>query len=226
MKVLVVDDHPLIQTGVKSMLSRHDGTCQIVEAPDCASAVALLADGTDMPDLILLDLNLPDCSGLAALDAVRAAAPGAPVVVLSAEDDRNTILDALNRGAMGFIPKSMNPDLVWSALGLVLAGGVYVPHTVVAGQGNGPNDRGNKAASDSVPGLASLGLTERQIDTLRMLVKGLPNKTIARNLGISEATVKVYVSAALRAMNVTSRTQAVIWLSRHGISIEDRPGAA
>lgn len=225
MKVLVVDDHPLIRTGVRGMLSRHDGACDIAEAEDCGSAIALLANG-DVPDLILLDLNLPDCSGLAALDAVRAAAPSAPVVVLSAEEDKNTILDALNRGAMGFIPKSMNPDLVWSALGLVLAGGIYVPHTVVAGQGSGASGRGSKAASDSVPSLASLGLTERQIDTLRMLVKGMPNKTIARHLGISEATVKVYVSAALRAMNVTSRTQAVIWLARHGISIEDKPGAA
>lgn len=224
MKVLVVDDHPLIQTGVKSMLSRHDGTCQIVEAPDCASAIALLG-GEKTPDLILLDLNLPDCSGLAALDAIRAAAPATPVVVLSGEDNRNTILDALNRGAMGFIPKTMNPDLVWSALGVVLAGGVYVPHNVVAGQRSStPGNNGQ--ASENASTLASLGLTERQIETLHMLVRGLPNKTIARNLGISEATVKVYVSAALRAMNVTSRTQAVIWLSRHGISLEDKPGAA
>lgn len=225
MKVLVVDDHPLIRTGVRGMLARHDTACAVVEADDCASAVALLADGTDVPDLILLDLNLPDCSGLAALDAVRAAAPAAPVVVLSAEDDRNTILDALNRGAMGFITKTMNPDLVWSALGLVLAGGVYVPHNVVTGHGSGTPGR-NGQASANASTLASLGLTDRQIETLRMLVRGLPNKTIARNLGISEATVKVYVSAALRAMNVTSRTQAVIWLSRHDISLEDKPGAA
>lgn len=225
MKVLVVDDHPLIRTGVRGMLARHDQACDVAEADDCGSAVALLANGGDAPDLILLDLNLPDCSGLAALDTVRAAAPSVPVVVLSAEDDRNTILDALNRGAMGFIPKSMNPELVWSALGLVLAGGVYVPHTVVAGQTSTVSGR-NGQASANASTLASLGLTERQIDTLRMLVKGLPNKTIARNLGISEATVKVYVSAALRAMNVTSRTQAVIWLARQGISIEDKPGAA
>jgi DNA-binding NarL/FixJ family response regulator len=226
MKVLVVDDHPLIRTGVRGMLARHDQACDVAEAEDCNSALALLANGGNAPDMILLDLNLPDCSGLAALDAVRAAAPSTPVVVLSAEEDRHTILDALNRGAMGFIPKSMNPDLVWSALGLVLAGGVYVPHTVVARQGNGSNGRSNKPVPGNAPTLASLGLTERQIDTLRMLVKGLPNKIIARNLGISEATVKVYVSAALRAMNVTSRTQAVIWLARHGINLEGKPDIA
>jgi len=221
MKVLIVDDHPLIRTGVKAMLCRHDADCDVIEAPDCGSALALLSEGRNVPDLILLDLNLPDCAGLAALDAVRAASSNAPVVVLSATDDRSTILDALNGGAMGFIPKTMNPDLVWSALGLVLAGGIYVPHTVINEQKAAPPPGSRTSATtDKSAGLASLGLTDRQVDTLRMLVKGLPNKTIARNLGISEATVKVYVSAALRAMNVTSRTQAVIWLARNDIGLE------
>lgn len=225
MRILVVDDHPLIRAGVRGMLARHDQACDVAEADDCGSAIALLGNGGDTPDLILLDLSLPDCGGLAALEAVRAAAPNAPVVVLSAEENRNTILDALNRGAMGYIPKTMDPDLVWLALGIVLAGGVYVPHCVVTELGSDPPARNGRSA-ENAPSLVSLGLTERQIETLRMLVRGLPNKTIARNLGISEATVKVYVSAALRAMNVTSRTQAVIWLSRHGIRLGDKRGVA
>ncbi len=219
MRVLIVDDHPLIRTGVSAMLSRHDGDCTVLEAPDCRSAIAHLADGKPAPDLILLDLNMPDCAGLAALEAVREAAPDTPVIVLSADDDRDTILDALNLGAMGFIPKTMNPELVWSALGLVLAGGIYVPHKVISGQKDSLAFGSRAPATDEGASLSSLGLTERQIDTLRMLVKGLPNKTIARNLGISEATVKVYVSASLRAMNVTSRTQAVIWLAQNGIRL-------
>lgn len=219
MRVLIVDDHPLIRTGVSAMLSRHDGDCTVLEAPDCRSAIAHLADGKPAPDLILLDLNMPDCAGLAALEAVRDAAPDTPVIVLSADDDRDTILDALNLGAMGFIPKTMNPELVWSALGLVLAGGIYVPHKVISGQRDSLAFGSRAPATDEGASLSSLGLTERQIDTLRMLVKGLPNKTIARNLGISEATVKVYVSASLRAMNVTSRTQAVIWLAQNDIRL-------
>lgn len=219
MRVLIVDDHPLIRTGVSAMLSRHDGDCTVLEAPDCRSAIAHLADGKPAPDLILLDLNMPDCAGLAALEAVRDAAPDTPVIVLSADDDRDTILDALNLGAMGFIPKTMNPELVWSALGLVLAGGIYVPHKVISGQKDSLPSVSRVPATDESASLSSLGLTERQVDTLRMLVKGLPNKTIARNLGISEATVKVYVSASLRAMNVTSRTQAVIWLAQNGIRL-------
>ena len=219
MRVLIVDDHPLIRTGVSAMLSRHDGDCTVLEAPDCRSAIAHLADGKPAPDLILLDLNMPDCAGLAALEAVRDAAPDTPVIVLSADDDRDTILDALNLGAMGFIPKTMNPELVWSALGLVLAGGIYVPHKVISGQRDSLAFGSRAPATDEGASLSSLGLTERQIDTLRMLVKGLPNKTIARNLGISEATVKVYVSASLRAMNVTSRTQAVIGLAQNDIRL-------
>lgn len=219
MRVLIVDDHPLIRTGVSAMLSRHDGDCTVLEAPDCRSAIAHLAYGRPAPDLILLDLNMPDCAGLAALEAVRDAAPDTPVIVLSADDDRDTILDALNLGAMGFIPKTMNPELVWSALGLVLAGGIYVPHKVISGQRDSLAFGSRAPATDEGASLSSLGLTERQIDTLRMLVKGLPNKTIARNLGISEATVKVYVSASLRAMNVTSRTQAVIWLAQNDIRL-------
>lgn len=217
MEILVIDDHPLVRAGVSAMLSRHDAQCLIREASDCSTATRWLIEAASAPDLILLDLNLSDCSGLAALAAIRAAAPCTPVVVLSAKDDRRTILDAFNLGAMGFIPKTMSPDLIWSALGVVLAGGVYVPREIIsdAAEPEPPVTLGG------MPALQALGLTERQIDTLRMLVRGLPNKTIARKLGIAEATVKAYISAVLRAMNVTSRTQAVIWLSRNGVRFDE-----
>jgi len=216
LEILVIDDHPLIRSGISAMLLCHDAQCVIREASDCGTAIRWLIDATNSPDLILLDLNLSDCSGLAALAAIREAAPCTPVVVLSAKDDRKTILDAFDLGAMGFIPKTMSPDLIWSALGLVLAGGVFVPHTIVsdAAEPEPPVTLSGTSA------LQSLGLTVRQIDTLRMLVQGLPNKSIARNLGIAEATVKAYISAVLRAMNVTSRTQAVIWLSRNGVRFD------
>ena len=169
------------------------------------------------PDLILLDLNLSDCYGLAALAVVREAAPSTPVVVLSAKDDKQTILGAFNHGAMGFIPKTMNSDLIWSALGVVLAGGIYVPHTIITDA----TEPEPPATPGGMPPLQALGLTERQIETLGMLVRGLSNKIIARKLGIAEATVKAYISAVLRAMNVTSRTQAVIWLARNGVRFDE-----
>lgn len=219
MKVLVVDDHPLIRSGVTAMLHRHDGDCVALEAPDCRTALHMLGQGS-FPDLVLLDLHLPDCMGLEAIDAVRQACPGIPIVVLSAEDDRKTILDALNRGAMGFIPKTMNPDLIWSAIGLVLAGGIYVPHTVIAIGEEPASARVAGSAPAGSMDLQTLGLTRRQIDTLHLLVQGLSNKMIARKLDIAEATVKVHVTAVMRALNVTTRTQAVIWLSRHGIRFD------
>lgn len=221
MKVLIVDDHPLIRSGVKAMLVRHERRAVVREARQLQEALGMLDEVNGVPDLILLDLNLPDCSGLPTLNAIREAAPDTPVVVLSADDSKSTILGSLDHGASGFIPKTMSPDLIWSALGLVLAGGVYIPHTVIFDAGK------LDAAEPERPGtlrgvavLQSRGLTERQIDTLRMLVLGLPNKSIARKLGIAEATVKVYVSAVLRALNVTSRTQAVIWLSQNGIQFD------
>ena len=217
MEILVIDDHPLIRSGVSAMLAHHDAQCVIREASNCSTARRWLIEAAGPPDLILLDLNLSDCYGLAALAIVREAAPCTPVVVLSAKDDRRTILAAFNLGAMGFIPKTMSPDLIWSALGVVLAGGVYVPHKIIsdAAAPEPPVTHGG------MPALLSLGLTERQIDTLKMLVRGLPNTTIARNLGIAEATVKAYISAVLRAMNVTSRTQAVIWLARNGVLFDE-----
>ena len=217
MEILVIDDHPLIRSGVSAMLARHDAQCVIREASSCSTARNWLIKVASPPDLILLDLNLSDCYGLAALAVVREAAPCTPVVVLSANDDRKTILAAFNLGAMGFIPKTMSPELIWSALSFVLAGGVYVPHKMIsdAAEPEPPVTLGGMAA------LQTLDLTERQIETLRMLVRGLPNKTIARNLGIAEATVKAYISAVLRAMNVTSRTQAVIWLARNGVRFDE-----
>lgn len=221
MKVLIVDDHPLIRSGVKAMLVRHERRVLVREARQLGEALGMLEEVNGAPDLILLDLNLPDCSGLPTLTAIREAAPCTPVVVLSADDSKSTILGSLDRGALGFIPKTMSPDLIWSALGLVLAGGVYVPHKVIFDAGKlDAAEPGRPGTLGRVAVLHSLGLTERQIDTLRMLVQGLPNKSIARNLGITEATVKVYVSAVLRALNVTSRTQAVIWLSQNDIKFE------
>ena len=138
--------------------------------------------------------------------------PGMPVLVLSATHDQATVEHALDLGAMGFIPKTANTRVLLDALRLVLSGGVYVP---------AESTRANGALRPrSVTRPEQLGLTSRQADVLKLLVQGKPNKLICRDLRLSEGTVKVHVSAILRALNVHNRTQVVIELARRGVRLE------
>ena len=132
MKVLIVDDHPLIRSGVTAMLAHHERHIVVREARQLGEALGMLGEENETPDLILLDLNLPDSTGLRTLATIREAAPHTPVVVLSADDSKGTILGSLDCGAQGFIPKTMDPELIWAALGIVLAGGIYLPREALA----------------------------------------------------------------------------------------------
>jgi DNA-binding NarL/FixJ family response regulator len=212
MKILVVDDHPLIQQALRQVLATLDPTLEFLEAQDASEAHAALSREPDT-DLILLDLALPGCDGFQLLEDLRREWPGMPVLVLSATHDRETVEHALDLGAMGFIPKTANTRVLLEALQLVLAGGVYVPNEPAR-------------ASASLRSRASftrpeqLGLTLRQADVLKLLVQGKPNKLICRDLKLSEGTVKVHVSAILRALNVRNRTQVVIELARRGVRLD------
>jgi DNA-binding NarL/FixJ family response regulator len=216
MKILLVDDHTLFREGMRLVLSELDPGCQIVEASTCQAAFDFAQAESDF-DVVLLDLNLPDMPGFAALSVLREEHPQLPVVVLSASDDRATVLEALDRGAMGFIPKSSSSQVLMGALKLVLAKGVYIPATVL-----------NEASVPVPPAFSTnpakpirpidLGLTERQMDVLGLMVRGEPNKLICRELGLAEGTVKTHVTAVLRALNVTNRTQAVLAVSRLGLT--------
>lgn len=216
MKVLIVDDHPLVRSGIKTMLLQHGQADHVLEAPDLRAALACLRNAAAAPDLILVDLQLPDCSGSAILTAIREAAPRSPMVVIAADDRKDTILGSLDAGAMGFIPKTFDPERIWAALGTVLRGGIFFPRDIV---GAAEAKRGERRVGTARDAIGDLGLTARQAETLAMLVQGWPNKTIACKLGISEATVKVHMTAILRALNVTTRTQAVIWLAERGFTL-------
>jgi DNA-binding NarL/FixJ family response regulator len=133
--------------------------------------------------------------------------------VLSATHDRETVEHALDLGAMGFIPKTANTRVLLEALQLVLAGGVYVPNEPLRASAAMP-----RRATVTRP--EQLGLTLRQADVLKLLVQGKPNKLICRDLKLSEGTVKVHVSAILRALNVRNRTQVVIELARRGVRLD------
>jgi DNA-binding NarL/FixJ family response regulator len=215
MRILVVDDHPLIQVALRHVLTEIEATVELFQAHDAVAARARLAERPDI-ELILLDLALPGRDGFELLRELRVDWPGIPVLVLSATHDSNTIETALDMGAMGFIPKTANARQLIDALRLVLAGGIYVPtDTGVEGIRMRPVSRPSE-----------LGLTMRQADVLKLLVQGKPNKLICRDLRLSEGTVKVHVSAILRALNVHTRTQVVIELARRGVRLEPRSAPA
>ncbi|MBL8488560.1 MAG: response regulator transcription factor [Rhodocyclaceae bacterium] len=228
MKVLVVDDHALVREGLRHVLQDLDGEpVRIVEAASAADALAQARGHPDL-DLVLLDLRLPDASGLDTLLELGRVVPDLPVVLLSGEESADVMHTAFDRGAAGFIPKSSLSDVLLSALRLVMAGGIYVPPAML---GRPPEARAAPArpAFDPVAA-ARLDITERQAEVLRLVLQGLSNKEICRVLDLAEPTVKVHVSALLRALDVKSRTQLVLAAAGRGIipveAIRTIPGEA
>ena len=217
MKVLLVDDHVLFRDGLKFLLRALDPGLEPDEAGNCAEA--LERAGEHDYDLVLLDLKLPGRNGLDALDALREAVPGVPLVVLSGEDDPHTIRTAIERGAMGFIPKSSTSDVLVKALQLVLARGVYLPPAAL------DTDYSFAAASALPPPQGGPGdttleaITPRQMEVLRCVIQGKPNKVIARELGIASGTVKQHVSGVLRSLGAHNRTEAVYAAAKLGLRL-------
>lgn len=219
MKVLLVDDHPLMLAALEAVISDLGHGFDVISVGSAALAGERLTQGDDI-DLVLLDLNLGDTSGFEVLAAWRKTYPALPVVVVSASESREDVVRAIDLGAMGFIPKRANKAVIAQALGLIMTGGIYVPDLDQAGGWNRRNASG-VAPADGAGGpvaptatvLASLGLTPRQTDVLARLLHGKPNKVIARELNLSVETVKDHVAAVLRVLGVESRTQAVLAVS-------------
>jgi DNA-binding NarL/FixJ family response regulator len=200
--IAIADDHPIMRAALRTALQALGPATRFVEASDVAGTLELVARQTDI-DLLLMDLNMPGASGLDAVRAIRERAPLLPVAVVSAEQQHGTAAALLALGVAGFIPKSDPAGVIVGAVRLVLAGGVYVPPHLL-------DDRGPRPSS---PGHAA-GLTARQVDVLRLLAQGKPNKVIARELGVAEGTVKVHLLAVFRALDVRNRTSAVLAAQR------------
>lgn len=227
MKVLLIDDHPLILQALQTVIQSLGSDTTVVGAGSARAARETLRADSDF-DLVLLDLQLGDADGFDVLVEFRRTYPALPVVVVSASDRHSDVIKSIDLGAMGFVPKRASNDTLFEALNMVMSGGIYIPPMTLGSESSPAKTEGDTVPSvlrvvreqsqgqdyqtATVP-LAEIGLTPRQTDVLALLLKGLPNKLIARELGLSVETVKDHVAAVLRALNVSSRTQAVLAVS-------------
>jgi len=229
MKVLLVDDHPLILSALQAVIQTIGSDTTVVGTDSAAAARAALRTASDF-DLVLLDLALGDVDGFDVLVEFRSTYPAVPVVVVSASERASDVIRAIDSGAMGFIPKSTSHAVLHEALAMVMGGSMYVPPSMLGlefGRGLGHPPAAPRTPGEAplgahaqaephqkLPSIEDIGLTPRQAEVMGLLLQGLPNKLIARELNLSVETVKDHVAAVLRALGVSSRTQAVLAVSQ------------
>lgn len=212
MKILLIDDHPLFRDGLEQLLLRiwPEATCTALGS--IREAITHF-DAGEFFNLILLDLLLPGQDGISALELLREK-QNVPIVCISSNDSPEVVLRCIDMGAMGFIPKTASSAVMQAALQIVQAGGIYVPPSAIVA--SVPN-LGRRMPPRSLTHPVDIGLSARQSDVLKLLLEGKSNKEICRDLGLAPATVKTHVSAVLRVLDVTTRTQAVLMASRIGL---------
>ncbi|MCK1711345.1 MULTISPECIES: response regulator transcription factor [unclassified Bradyrhizobium] len=211
MKVLIVDDHALIREALHAVLKQLKREAVVFEASNGQQAMRIVEEHPDV-SLILLDINLPDRDGFSVLRELRDHYATIAVVILSSSDDQDTVKRAFKLGALGFIPKTTEREVILNAIKLVFSGGVYIPSEILE-ETTSPQLTTKPATRDS---LKSLGLTDRQMEVLALLMKGRSNKSIAKILNVAVPTVKNHITVVLKALNVTSRTEAVIKVGKMG----------
>jgi DNA-binding NarL/FixJ family response regulator len=200
---VIADDHALFRAGLRLLLTDRCGPAELREAAGLLELRALLDEDSQV-DLAVVDLSMPGMNGGASIRALRHAFPQLRLVVMSASEQRQDVLDALAAGAFGYIPKSLDPDAMTAAFQQVLGGGIYAPTLLLTEPARAPEP----AAPIDASIIAML--TPRQCDVLRLLGKGQANKEIARALDISEGTVKIHLAAIFRLLDVRNRTEAVL----------------
>lgn len=201
-RLLVADDHAVVRAGLRQLAATLDGVELVAEAATGEEAVALCA--RHRPDVVLMDLEMPVVDGIDATRRITRADPGIAVVVLTSFSDRERILGALDAGAIGYVLKDAEPDALERAVR-------------AAARGEAPLDprAGRAVLQARTHGSPLDGLSEREREVLAMVARGLPNKLIARELSISEKTVKAHLTKIFRTIGVTDRTQAALWAERN-----------
>lgn len=198
LKILIADDHELFLDGLRMVLTNLDDET-IIDTVHNHKELHEKADGLTAYDLILTDLAMPGLNWHESLRLLKEHYPDTPIVILSAVSDSENVLQAIDIGASGFIPKTSSSKIILSAVHLVLSGGLYLPSELL-----NMSDKNEPTSENKGP------LTPRQLDVLRLMGQSKPNKIIARELNLSEGTVKLHVTAILKTLNVTNRTGAVI----------------
>lgn len=221
MKVLLIDDHPVVRSGLVRLLQELARALDKPLEPVEARSVNDAARHPDEFDLVLLDMHFGEGPvSTEALAVTRTQFPSARIVVVSGDENPGLVRRCIELGASGFIPKLSAPEVMDSALRLVLAGGVYLPQLMLA------DSRAPRAPSLATRLPAEVAaLSQRQLDVLRMAIRGRSNKVIARELNVSEGTVKQHLSGAFRALGVSNRTEAVYRAAELGIRFEAAPAA-
>lgn len=209
MHVLLVDDHPIIHQTLGAVVRSVLPQAEFHAEADLAGGLARARQLKDL-ELVLLDLGLPGCTGLEALIRFRKTLPRARIAIISATEDPTSVRAALDAGAVGYLPKTSSPEVLADALRLMANGGTYIPPQLMDSE---PRPR-------KAPKLSDFGITDRQADVLKLLIKGRTNAEIARELSIAENTVKQHAHAAYRSLGVNSRTEAMVELARLGIRAE------
>jgi len=203
-RLLIADDHAVVREGLQRLVATFEGVELVGAAANGQEAVDRCRAAE--PDVLLMDIEMPVLDGIAATRAIAAAQPDVAVVVLTSFSDRDQILQALDAGAVGYLLKDAEPDEIAKAVR-------------AAARGEAPLDprAGRALLSARVASSPLDGLSERERDVLRLVARGLPNKLIARELSISEKTVKTHLTSVFRTIGVTDRTQAALWAERNGL---------
>ncbi|MEW6133051.1 MAG: response regulator transcription factor [Pseudomonadota bacterium] len=211
MKILLADDHPLFREGVKHVLMQLGEQVGIIDAHDYPSLFAEAAAHPDL-DLVLADLYMPGMGGHEGIAEFRNQFPDTPLVIMTASESRIDAQRAMASGALGYVLKSSSSQVMLDALGRVLEGGIYMPSVL-----EGDTQPEESASLMPLSG-QGIHLTHRQLEVLKLILRGKPNKIIARELDLSEGTVKIHVAAIFKALGVSNRTEAAVAAQRFGLN--------
>lgn len=226
MKILIADDHELFLKGLEFILNENFQNIELTSAQNYTDIFSIFENNTDF-DLIITDLAMPGANWLTAINKIHATLPETPIIIISAVFDKEILQQTLDIGVAGYIPKTSSNSLIVSAINLVLAGGVYIPHELLYSTKN--TSVSAEKQKEYIAPLKTLekltintsetphkGLTERQIDIVKCIAEGLSNKQIAYKLNLTEGTVKVHITVILKVLNVKNRTSAVIEAAKRG----------